>query len=185
MSDSAELNCIENRWPPPTGRLCLRTSIPEIDEAAGYLNEAVVAHIGGRHEHARRLIDRANRPPLATAIRQWADSLLVGRPGAYVHYRKVAEVPRIIPKSDRIPPRMPSASMKRFLLERDGYPCRFCGIPVIRSEIRKRLMGSTLTSCRGRRSTMTNAMRRSSQCGHNTTTYYPMLGAVKPIPTTW
>jgi hypothetical protein len=129
MSDSAELNCIEKHWPPPTGRLCLRASIPEIDEAAGYLNEAVVAHIEGRHEHARRLIDRANRPPLATAIRQWADSLLVGRPGAYVHYRKVAEVPRIIPKSDRIPPRMPSASMKRFLLERDGYRCRFCGIP--------------------------------------------------------
>src|SRR4051812_48688617 len=113
MSDPAELNCIEKCWPPPTGRLCLRAPIPEINVAAGYLNEAVLAHIGSRHEHARHLIDRANRPPLATAIRQWANSLLVGRPGAYVQYRKVAEAPAIIPKSDRTPPRMPSASVKR------------------------------------------------------------------------
>ena len=32
---------------------------------------------------------------------------------------------------------MPTAAQKRELHERDGYHCRFCGIPVIRKEIRQ------------------------------------------------
>jgi 5-methylcytosine-specific restriction endonuclease McrA len=34
---------------------------------------------------------------------------------------------------------MPISSEKRRLHERDGYHCRFCGIPVIRAEVRNRL----------------------------------------------
>ena len=31
--------------------------------------------------------------------------------------------------------RMPNTEEKRILLERDGYHCRFCGVPVIRERI--------------------------------------------------
>jgi 5-methylcytosine-specific restriction endonuclease McrA len=34
---------------------------------------------------------------------------------------------------------MPDSSIKRQLIERDGYHCRLCGIPVIRKEVRRRL----------------------------------------------
>lgn len=34
---------------------------------------------------------------------------------------------------------MPSAAVKRALLTRDGFNCRFCGIPAIRGEIRKKI----------------------------------------------
>jgi hypothetical protein len=36
--------------------------------------------------------------------------------------------------------RMPSADLKRRLHQRDGYHCRFCGIPVIRKEVRQRFV---------------------------------------------
>ena len=38
----------------------------------------------------------------------------------------------------RTEPRMPSEAQKRLLHERDGYHCRFCGIPVVRAEVRKK-----------------------------------------------
>lgn len=37
---------------------------------------------------------------------------------------------------------MPTAHQVRQLHERDGYHCRFCGIPVIRPEVRKRAMAA-------------------------------------------
>ena len=37
---------------------------------------------------------------------------------------------------------MPTAAQKAVLHQRDGYHCRFCGIPVIRAEVRKRLMAA-------------------------------------------
>jgi hypothetical protein len=40
----------------------------------------------------------------------------------------------------RIPLRMPTPEEKRALHERDGYHCRFCSIPVIRKEIRRRMI---------------------------------------------
>lgn len=58
------------------------------------MNKAVSAHIEGRRDHARRLIEDANRPPLAALMREWANSLLVGRRGAYVQYRKSTEFQR-------------------------------------------------------------------------------------------
>ena len=39
---------------------------------------------------------------------------------------------------------MPSSAEKRALIERDGYHCRFCGIPVIRAEVRARIRAAYL-----------------------------------------
>jgi 5-methylcytosine-specific restriction endonuclease McrA len=45
----------------------------------------------------------------------------------------------LLAKADREVDRMPTSAEKRELLERDGFHCRFCGIPVIRPEVRRRI----------------------------------------------
>ena len=115
-------------------RRYLREPIPEIAEAARYLDEAVTAHLAGRSDLADELIRRTN----AKAIRDWTESLW-GTSSPYVQFRDVAGVPPSIPKAQRLKVRMPTTAEKRALLLRDGYHCRFCGIPVIRTEIRKRI----------------------------------------------
>ena len=115
-------------------RLCLRAPIPEIAEAARYLDEAVTAHLAGRSDLADELIRRTN----TKAIRDWTESLW-GTGSPYVQFRDVAGAPPSIPKEQRLKVRMPTTAEKCALLQRDGYHCRFCGIPVIRTEIRKRI----------------------------------------------
>ena len=115
-------------------RTCLRESIPEIFEAAKYLDDAVSAHLGGRRDVADDLIRRSNMP----VIREWVESIW-GKNSAYVQYRAVAGSVASIAKELRVKERMPTPAQKAELLGRDGYHCRFCGIPVIRTEIRKRI----------------------------------------------
>ena len=115
-------------------RICLREPIPEIAEAARYLDEAVSAHLAGRTDLADELIRRTN----TKAIRDWTESLW-GTSSPHVQFRKVAGAPPSIPREERLKVRMPTTAEKRALLQRDGYHCRFCGIPVIRTEIRKRI----------------------------------------------
>jgi len=57
-----------------TTRTCLRDPIPEIADAARYLDEAVTAHLNGRTDDARSLIRRADMPEL----REWTESLWGG-----------------------------------------------------------------------------------------------------------
>jgi 5-methylcytosine-specific restriction endonuclease McrA len=115
-------------------RPCLREPISEIADAARYLDAAVSAHLGGRFDLAEALIRLANIP----AIREWTESLW-GAHSPYTQYRVVVNAPLSLPNEQRIKVRMPTASEKQLLRQRDGYHCRFCGIPVIRSEIRDRL----------------------------------------------
>jgi len=117
-----------------SSRLCLRDPIPEIAEAARLLDEAVSAHIDGEPTEAERLIRAANMP----VIREWLDSVW-GANSPYVQYRVVPDAPPLLPKHQRIPVRMPSTEEKSRLLQRDGYQCRFCAMPVIRGEIRRRI----------------------------------------------
>jgi 5-methylcytosine-specific restriction endonuclease McrA len=115
-------------------RPCLREPIPEIADAARYLDAAVSAHLVGRFDLAEALIRLADIP----AIREWTESLW-GANSPYTQYRVVAIAPPIFPKDQRVKVRMPTALEKQLLHQQDGYHCRFCGIPVIRSEIRDRL----------------------------------------------
>jgi len=115
-------------------RRCLRDPIPEIAEAARYLDAAVSANNAGRFALAEELISAAN----IAAIRQWTESLW-GKNSPYVKVRAVAA-----PQMDSIAAarkRHPDASIRAELHVRDGYSCRFCGIPVIRAEIRRRMNG--------------------------------------------
>jgi len=118
----------------PELRVCLRPPIPEIAEAAGHLNNAVNAHLDGRFSEAENLLERANIP----VINEWAESLA----GKFSKYN----TPRFRLNSSSMGSlmkeraRMPSSELRRMLHIRDGYHCRFCGTPVIRRQVRKRLV---------------------------------------------
>jgi 5-methylcytosine-specific restriction endonuclease McrA len=51
----------------------------------------------------------------------------------------VADAPPSLAKNQRVKARMPNTAEKAALYRRDGYHCRFCGVPVIRREVRERI----------------------------------------------
>jgi hypothetical protein len=115
-------------------RTCFRDPIADIFDAARFLDAAVSAHLGGRRDLAEELIRLSNMP----AIRAWTESIW----GAKSPYVKVStsRVPSsALPLDRRAEMRMPVPALMKALLERDGHHCRFCGIPVIRKEIRERI----------------------------------------------
>jgi len=115
-------------------RICLREPIPEIADAARHLDAAVSAHHAGQAGRAEELIHLADMP----AIRAWTESIW-GKDSSYVQYRDVADTRPSLPAESRIKARMPTTAEKHELHQRDGYHCRFCGIPVIRKEVRERI----------------------------------------------
>ncbi|MBA3961560.1 MAG: hypothetical protein H0X40_06630 [Chthoniobacterales bacterium] len=113
-------------------RTCLCEPIPEIFDAARYLDAAVSSHLAGRRDLAEELIRLANMP----AIRDWGESLF-GPKSPHKKYRAGLNGPASVAQELRLNARMPTRAEKHTLLERDGYHCRFCGIPVIRNEVRR------------------------------------------------
>jgi hypothetical protein len=118
----------------PTLRDCLRPPVPEIAEAARHLDAAVSAHLQGNSGEAGELIRSTNTP----AIREWVESLW-GRNSPYVQHRTLSPTPSTRSKADRVKARMPTTAEKNAIHLRDGYHCRFCGIPVIRPGVRDRI----------------------------------------------
>ena len=115
-------------------RTCLRDPIPEIAEAAHYLDAAVSANLAGQSQLAGELIRSADMP----AIRAWTESLWGGN-SPYVVRRAAPDATISQPSDNRVKQRMPTLDEKQAILQRDGYHCRFCGIPVIRKETRERI----------------------------------------------
>lgn len=113
-------------------RSCFRPPIPELLEAAELLDQAVAAHSAGDRATAADLIARTNLP----AIREWTESLW-GAKSPYVLPRAVPNAPPSTRPTGAV--RMPTSAEKCALIERDGNHCRFCGLPLIRSEIRRRI----------------------------------------------
>jgi hypothetical protein len=112
-----------------TYRICLRDPIPEISDAARYLDAATSAHMGGQLKIAEELIRLADMP----VIREWTESIWAND-SAFVRFRDAS-----LPTAGRAKARMPTVAEKQGIHARDGYHCRFCGIPVIRREIRIRI----------------------------------------------
>jgi hypothetical protein len=115
----------------------MREPIPEIFEAAEFLGLATDAHLAGNRVAAESFIKKADLPD----VRVWTDSLwgsAANHPAqaSYLRVRQVENAPPILLKAARIPVRMPSAAEKAGLIERFGYNCAFCGIPLIRREVR-------------------------------------------------
>lgn len=111
-------------------RRCFRDPIPEIFEAAKYL-DAAESFLSGDMVQTVYLIREADMPE----IREWTESIW-GKNSPYVHVKKIPDASPYLPKDQRITTRMPTTRQKRALLERDGFRCRFCGAPVIRAEVR-------------------------------------------------
>lgn len=118
--------------PPPIGRRCLREPIPEIFDAARLIDAAVTAHLLARFDLAEELIRAADM----LAIRNWSESLW-GPKSPYVQYRDVPGELDAPSNHERARERMPTSAQKRALFLRDAYHCRFCGIPLVRAEIRQ------------------------------------------------
>jgi 5-methylcytosine-specific restriction endonuclease McrA len=112
-------------------RHCLREPIPEIEIAAAHLIQAVAAHRHGDRQTADELFRRAND----RAIWNWVDSVW-GKQTIYNKPIRVLADPPALPMDQRSRPRDATDHTKRAIHHRDGYYCRFCKIPVIRSKVR-------------------------------------------------
>ena len=122
-------------WLSP--RRCLREPIPEISETATLLHRATDAHLAGKREEAERLIREAD----SGAVRDWAAPLLgtdkqYPERKEYLRVRSVPDQPPVLPKAERIATRMPTVEQRAQLIARYGHQCAFCGIPLIRAEVR-------------------------------------------------
>jgi hypothetical protein len=115
----------------PSPRTCLRDPIPELFAAARDLDAAVTAHLEGNHALADELIRRADVP----AIAEWTESLW-GKGGPWSRPRPVENRVPYVESAERARSRMPGGAGLAALIARDGFHCRFCGIPVIRAEVR-------------------------------------------------
>jgi hypothetical protein len=116
-----------------TSRICFREPIPAIFEAARLLDAAVTAYRLGNHDVATRLVEMAKIP----AVGDWGYSIW-GAKSQHLQVRKrVSSIDKTEAPS-RGAARMPTLAQKQSLHERDGYHCRFCAIPVIRAEVRKK-----------------------------------------------
>lgn len=113
-------------------RYCFREAGKDAFTASELLSNAVAEHLAGNMKKAAKLFAEAN----IESIWDWWNSI-AGPKSPYVKFRTVDKVPISLPLDKRIPVRMPNSDMIRRIHERDGFHCRFCGMPVIRKEIRE------------------------------------------------
>jgi hypothetical protein len=115
-------------------RTCLCPPVPEIAIAAKLFDDAVSAHLKGNFNHAAELISLAKRDE----IRKGTEGLW-GKRSQYIHPQVLPNAPPHLSRAERVPVRMPSAADRKWLKDRDGVHCRFCGIPLVRKEVRERI----------------------------------------------
>jgi 5-methylcytosine-specific restriction endonuclease McrA len=122
--------------PPPSAvndlRHCNKAPIREIFDAWQTLSQAVDAHLAGDTGRAMALLGEANSP----AVCAWTNPTW-GRPRLNVRHWHPSNDTRVVPSESRHSLRHPTDAVKQAALTRDGFRCRYCGIPVIHAEIRK------------------------------------------------
>lgn len=121
-------------WAP---RPCLREPIAELFAAAARLDRAVGAHLAGDEVRAAKWLKLAD----STAARDYIESMWGARSRwpEQTHYLRLRVV-------DDLPPETPeqrglkvSTAMKRTVVARDGFLCRYCGLPVVPASVRTAL----------------------------------------------
>jgi len=114
-------------------RNALQDPIPELAIAADLLSQAVDAVLDNNAPLASSLIRQSDLPEIMEyAVRA------VGKMTLEVH--RSTTRPKVLPKAERHPIRMPPQSYQTSIFERDGWHCRFCGSPVICKTARARLV---------------------------------------------
>ena len=149
-------------------RSCLCDPVPEIYKSAEYLDAAVTAYLAKSTHEADRLIRLADIP----AIAEWTESLW-GAGGPWSRPLQVEHPLPYVPIEKRVKARMPSADQKRTLIERDGFQCRFCGIPLIRA----RLSANFIRMPYDGETEALNNMLASRRCGFNMIMFSRTRGA--------
>lgn len=94
---------------------------------------ALESHLEGDRDTAGAWLRAANSPSV------WRYTDQAWGKGAAKRYSFVKDQnsPPSFAMADRPQPRMPTAATKKKVIERDGYHCRFCGIPVIDPKVRQ------------------------------------------------
>ncbi|WP_088704765.1 HNH endonuclease [Rhizobium sp. R693] len=110
----------------------IKEPIPAIFEACELLSAAAEAHLNGDREVARALFCQADMREIWNWVNpDWET------PHRNVRLHKPGGDTQEIPKIERDPLRHPPLHVKAAVLSRDGYRCRYCGIPVIHADVRK------------------------------------------------
>lgn len=102
--------------------------------AAKLLDAASEALLCGKLDLASKLIVESDFSELKDYLIR-----MVGPLTLEVH--RQTKRPKPMPKELRDPKRMPTASLQYEIFARDGWKCRFCGIPVISRKARNILVG--------------------------------------------
>lgn len=110
----------------------IKTPIPEIDDVCRNLSAAVDAHISGKFQEADNFFRLAD----CRTVWNWVNPAW-GRPDLNVKIKNPVGDTSTIPKSLRDPDRNISKEIRSLVLERDGFRCRYCGIPVVSADVRK------------------------------------------------
>lgn len=113
-------------------RRCIKEPIPEIFAAWRAMSAAVDEHLRGSRARAEELFRQADSPK----VWDWLNSAWVGVIKNVVEMKPLGDT-SVIPKSERDPDRNIAPHIRAVVLERDGYRCRYCGIPVVHADIRK------------------------------------------------
>lgn len=114
-------------------RYSLIEPIPEIFAAAEKLNQAFESLLLGQKSKAATLFAEADDPIIWSFTDQAWGKGCKDRFG----FKIVADAPPLLALKDRPLPRMPSAECRKEALARDGFHCRFCGMPVIDARVRR------------------------------------------------
>jgi len=121
-------------------RRCLREPIAEIFLAAHLLDRAVGAHLAGDREGVLELIRQADMPAVRAFTEMlWGAAENNPEQWRYIRKRPLVNPPAAVPKQHFLKRLEPAAPEKKIVIARDGHNCVFCGMPVIRSEVRAAL----------------------------------------------
>lgn len=113
-------------------RTCIKDPIPELYEAYDALKNATEAHLAGAVSEAAEQFKLAN----CSVVWTWLNTAWFGVVQHVVTMRPLADT-RVIHRAERDPDRNIAKTVKHMVLARDGFRCRYCGLPVVHADIRK------------------------------------------------
>lgn len=113
-------------------RHSIKDPIPEIFAAWEALSTASDAHLSGDFGVAADYLSRANCP----LVWSWLNPAWVEVDKHVIELRPLGDT-LSLRKDERDPDRNIRIEVRREVLLRDGYRCRYCGIPVVSADIRR------------------------------------------------